>query len=91
MQMMPNDLARRAASEEVHIRVGHFRNLFLSLVPRHFLVSWHSVVTNIAFKNLFEHFRAGRVKKFAATKCDFLAKLVLAARKNNVKFRKNMC
>ena len=32
----------------------------------------------------------GRVEELAATKCDFLAKLVPAGRNDEVKFRKNM-
>ena len=51
-------------------------------------VLYHSfTITLYLLKNNLSIFRAGRVEEFAAAaKCDFLAKLVPAARNNEVKF-----
>ena len=47
----------------------------------------HSVITNVVLKINLSILRSGRVKEFAAAKCDFFGQ-ISAARNNKVKFCK---
>ena len=68
-----------------------FATYFLSPLPGLFFGVMALSDHKYSFKkNNLSIFRAGRVEEFAAAKCHFLTKLVLAARNNKVKLGK-MC
>ena len=69
-----------------------FLQLIFVFLPRAFSVVMALSDHKYSFqKNNLNMFRVGRFEEFAAEKGDLLAELVPAARKNKVKFRKNMC